>query len=158
MERTFPEGIRLCKAPAREIAGLHAQTHEWKNTAVPPGENPLAKISGDLFDIEAEVEPGDAAEFGFVIRGAKVSYAVAGRKLSALGKSAELAPAPGPVKLRLLVDRASLEIFGNDGSVTMSSCFLPRPDDRKLAFYATGGAAKIISLQVRELKPAWPKI
>jgi hypothetical protein len=37
----------------------------------------------------------------------------------------------------------------------MTSCFLPKPDDKSLAVYATGGAAKIVSLQVFELRSAW---
>jgi sucrose-6-phosphate hydrolase SacC (GH32 family) len=154
--RKTAEGIRLFKWPAREISSLYNGMREWKKTSVKPGENPLEKLSGELFDIEAEIEAGKATEFGLLIRGHKISYAVKEGKLTAFDRSAELRPVSNRVKLRLLVDRTSVEIFGNDGQVTMSSCFLPSPDDRSLAFYAIGGAAKINLLRVTELKPAWP--
>ena len=154
---TTSEGIRLHKNPVREISRLYAKSRRWKNQEVQPGANPLAGIKGDLFDLEAEVEPRNASAFGFVVRGTKVSYTIADRKLSALGKTAELAPVHQRIKLRLLVDRTSLEVFANDGRVTMSSCFLPAPEQRGIAFYAEGGAAKLVSLQVRELKSAWAK-
>jgi sucrose-6-phosphate hydrolase SacC (GH32 family) len=109
------------------------------------------------FDIEAEIEPTEAKEFNFDVRGTKISYVVSDKKLYCLGKTAQLAPVNVRIKLRLLVDRTSLEIFGNDGRVTMSSCFLPRPDNQSLALVATKGAAKIVSLRVHQLKSAWEK-
>jgi sucrose-6-phosphate hydrolase SacC (GH32 family) len=151
------DGLRLHKLPVHEITGLHAKTHAWKDTTVMPGENPLATLSGDLFDTEAEIEPGEAKEFGFTVRGTKVIYSVADKKLSCLGKSADLAPVNQRIRLRLLVDRTSLELFANEGRVVFSSCFLPRPDERALAFFAVGGPAKLTSLHVHELKSAWSK-
>jgi hypothetical protein len=38
----------------------------------------------------------------------------------------------------------------------MTSCFLPKPQERSLEVYAAGGAARIISLKVYELRSAWP--
>ena len=37
----------------------------------------------------------------------------------------------------------------------MASCFLPEPNDRSLEIYAKGGAARIVSLNVWELKSTW---
>ena len=151
------EGIRMCRMPVREIETLYAKEHKWEGAALKPGENPLAGLSGDLFDICAELELGDAAEVGLKVRGEAVAYNVKDRKLSCLGKSAALDPAPGNrLALRVLVDRTSLEVFGNDGRVSMTSCFLPKPEERSLEIYAAGGAARIVSLKVYELRPAWP--
>src|ERR1051326_2399890 len=66
--RRAPDGLRLRRGPGREIARLYARTHDWKDATVRPGQNPLANLSGDLFDIEAEVEPGEAKTFGVTIR------------------------------------------------------------------------------------------
>ncbi len=155
--RASTDGIRLHKQPVREIHRLRAKTHAWKDTAVKPGENPLAQVSAELFDLEAEIDPGDAKEFGFILRGTKVNYSVNGQKLSCLGKSADLAPVNQRIQLRVLVDRASLELFANDGRLAMSSCFLPGPDDRRVSFFTTGGDAKVVRMELHELKSAWSR-
>lgn len=153
--RSMPDGIRLCREPVREIAALREKTRQWKGVPLRPGENPLKGISGDLFDIEAEIEVGQAAEVGFTIRGETVAYNVSERRLSALGRSAEMLPEKGRIRLRLLVDRTSIEAFGNGGAVSMSSCFLPDPAQPALGLYALGGPARIVRLAVHPLRSAW---
>jgi sucrose-6-phosphate hydrolase SacC (GH32 family) len=153
--RAFPEGIRMCRYPVKEIEKLRAAHRTWGNQPLPPGENPLSIGKGDLFDISAEIELGAADEVAFTLRGETVMYTAADRKLSCLGKSAELVPVNGRIKLRILLDRASIEIFGNDCRIPMSFCFLPKPDDQTLALSASGGSARLISLTVHELHSAW---
>ena len=157
--RTFPDGIRLCKQPVREIKHLYGRTWRCQNRIVAPGENPLDSITGDTFDVEAVIEPGQAAECGFVFRGQRLVYEPAGEKLACLGRTAGLALVNGRLQLRLLLDRTSIEVMGQGGQMTMSSCFVPPRDqsaDKPLTFFSNGGAAKIVSLKVRTLKSAWP--
>lgn len=153
--RAFADGIRLCKNPVREIDLLYGKTHRWADVTVNPGDNPLASVTGSLFDVEAEIEPGNATEFGFDIRGHKVSYIVGDHELLCLGRGARLEPIDNRIKVRLLVDRASVEVFGNDGRVASSSCFLPKRDTLPFYFYANGGTVRIVSLKVHELKSSW---
>lgn len=153
--RSTPEGPRLHRTPVQEIETLYAGLHSWKDLVLAPGENPLSEIRGDLFDLRAVLEPVDAAEVGFRIRGEAVSYNASNRELSCLGRSAPLAPTEGRIEIRILVDRTSLEVFGNEGRVSMTSCFVPDLEDRSLEIYARGGTAKIASLEVRELRSAW---
>jgi fructan beta-fructosidase len=153
--RTLPEGIRMCRLPVREIETLYKKAHRRTDTPLPPGANPLAGIAGELFDIGAEIEPGDAAEIGFKVRGTAIVYSAAERRISCMDRSAPLKPVGGRTKLRILVDRTSLEIFGNDGAVVISLCFLPPDDERGLELYAVGGTARIASLEVYELASAW---
>jgi len=154
--RTTPAGIRLCFAPIREIERLRGKRHAWKDLALrPDGENPLAQLAGELFDIEAEFEPGAAAKVGLLIRGQKIEYTAADKQLTALGRTAPLPPLAGRVKLRILVDRASVEVFADDGLVQMATCFVPPADDRALAAYAQGGDARLPRLEIWELKSTW---
>jgi len=153
--RSFPEGLRLCRLPVREIAKLHANKKTWRARTVRPGENLLAGVSGELFDLRAEIEPGEAAAFGFRVRGEAVHYSVKDRQLTCLGKTAPLEPAAGRLKLQILADRTSLEVFANDGRVAMTSCFLPKARNKSLEFYVEGGPAKVLSLQAIELRSAW---
>ncbi|HWE95906.1 MAG TPA: glycoside hydrolase family 32 protein [Tepidisphaeraceae bacterium] len=154
--RNTPDGPRVFRLPVKEIESLYAKEHKLADVAIGPGANPLAAITGDCFDIEAEIELGDAQEVGITARGESVGYLVKEKRLTALGASAELEPANGRVKLRVLVDRTSIEAFGNDGRVSLTSCFLPKADDKGLGVFAKGGKAKIVSLMVHELRSAWP--
>jgi fructan beta-fructosidase len=151
----FPEGLRICRTPVREIELLHSDPHEWHDLTVKPGDNPLAAIHGDLFDIRAEIEPGDATEVGFIIRGHKVAYRIADQKLTCLGGTASVPLANKHLSLQLLVDRSSLEVFANNGYVAMTSCFVPDPKNKSLEFYTVGGNAKLIHLQTFALRSAW---
>ena len=153
--RRFPEGLRICRTPVKEIELLHEKRHEWRNLSVKPGENPLADIHGDLFDIRLEVEPGAATAFGLDIRGKKLTYRVAQKKLLCLGSSADLALEGRRISLQILVDRTSIEVYANSGRTAMTSCFLPNPDDRSLAFFTIGGTAHVSRMQVFELRSAW---
>ena len=82
---------------------------------------------------------------------------VQSRTLTALGAKAPLEPVDNRIRLHILVDRTSLEVFGNDGKVSMTSCFLPDDANRALEFYATDGNVKMVALTVYELKSAWPE-
>ena len=119
------------------------------------GENLLSGISGDLFDIRAEIELDNATDFGFTIRGAKIQYNVPNGQLSCFGKSVPLEPTQNKINLQILVDRTSVEVFGNDGRISISSCFLPDLENTSLGIYASGGEAKVMSLDVYELCSAW---
>jgi len=153
--RSVPEGVRLCRQPVKEIETLHDKEHSWTNLIVKPGDNPLASINGDLFDIRAEIELGKSTEFSFTIRGETVRYSAKEETLSCLDATAPIEPVDGKITLQILVDRTSIEVYAQDGKVVMTSCFLSQPEETALGFAAVGGEVKIISLTVYELNPAW---
>ena len=155
--RSTDEGLRLFAYPVREIEKLWARKHESKNATLKPGENPLAQAKGDLFDIAVELVPGDAAEVGFHIRGLPVVYDVGKQELACADRKAALKLVDGRLRLRLLVDRMSVDIFGNEGRCYMPMQFHPATDHHALDLYAKGGEAKITTLQVRELNSAWQR-
>ena len=101
-------------------------------------------------------EPAGAGGFTVEVRGHPVKYDADRQTLSCMGRTADLRSIDGRVSLQLLVDRTSLEIFGNKGEVSMSCCFLPAAADQSLALRADeGGRARIVSLTVHELRSAW---
>lgn len=153
--QTTPEGIRLFRQPVKEIENIHQRERSWYNYALKPSDNLLSDISGDLFDIHVEIELNNVTEFGFIVRGEKIQYNVFDKQLCCLGKSAPLEPLQNRIKLQVLVDRTSLEVFGNDGRVSMSSCFLPDEADTSLGIYTSGGEVVVVSLSVYELGSAW---
>ncbi|MEI8043839.1 MAG: GH32 C-terminal domain-containing protein, partial [Verrucomicrobiota bacterium] len=152
--RTTAKGIRLFRYPVKEIESLYCKPFELKDYTLKSGDNPLSEISGDLFDIEMEIEPGDVAEFGVRLHETTVTYA--GRKVSCFGCTADASPIKGKLKLRMLVDRASVEVFANDGEVSMTSCFLPKEKNTRLELYTKDGNVNIRSLRITKLKSSWP--
>jgi sucrose-6-phosphate hydrolase SacC (GH32 family) len=153
--RTIPQGIRLFAEPASEIEKLYQWQHVLKSDRLLPGKDPLSGIRGELFDIDADLRSGGATSIEFGIRGTPIVYDARSRQLTCLGKSVTLADDNDRLQLRILVDRTSVEIFAAGGRYAMSFCFQPDPAKRALSLRATGGAARIESLHVRELKSIW---
>ena len=131
---------------------------------------------GDLFDVQMVIEVDDGAAravretdgangFTIEVQGHSVEYDAAGQTLSCMGRTAPLRNIDGRVRLQLLIDRTSLEVFGNQGEVSMSFCFLPAAANHRLALKADGGSVhgggcahggvRIVSLIVHELSSAW---
>lgn len=151
-----PDGVRMFRQPAAEIASLHGAEHSLNNIVFSPGTDPLGNLSGELFHIKTQIELGTASSVGFNIRGTQVRYDVATQTLSALGRSAPLAPVNGKIDLELLVDRSSLELFGGGGRISMISGFTPAPGNQAIDLFTVGGNARVVSLSAYELQSAWP--
>ena len=152
--RSTPDGPRLRVQPVGEVASLHGRTHHFTDVTLPSVANPLAGLAGDLCDIEAEFTLQGALTVGFHVRGIPVTYHAGARQLSCLGCTAPLEPTDGKLKLRLIVDRASIEVFGGDGQVYMPVGIIPSDSLHGLEVFARGGPATV-SLDVHELKPIW---
>jgi fructan beta-fructosidase len=154
--RTFPEGVRLCSLPIKEIDSLHDKHFGW-NGQLKPNDNPLANANGELFDIRLDIEPAAASEVGMTIRGLPIQYNVKEKTLTCDGKSAQVDLANGHLVLQILVDRSSIEIFAADGRVNMDYCFLPPADNKTLSVWAKDGEAKVHALDTWELHSIWPQ-
>ncbi len=154
--RTTDEGIRMFAEPVREIELLHATKREWKGLELKDdGRGGPPMPEGELFHIIGEFEPGDAVEFGFVIRGTRVVYRSKEGELECKGCKAPVKPENGKIRLEILVDRTSVEVFANCGRVYMPIGVIAPDEARSLALLARGGVARIISLEVHELHSAW---
>ena len=154
--RTTPEGPRLYRYPAREIETLRGRTHDLSGREIRPGENLLEGIGGDLFDIEAVIEPAGAGEFGLVARGQRVAYHVGEALLVCGGARNALRPdADGRITLRILVDRPTVAVFANGGRPALEWCYIVPPAAKPLELFSVGSAARFVTLKVHELRSAW---
>ncbi len=160
--------IVLAQQPIREVETLRGTPAVVEARAF-DGRRPLP-VSGDALEIQAELRPGTATVFGLAVRvGAGeetlVGYDARAARLfvdrSRSGRSdfhsafagrhsGPLVAEGGLVRLRLLVDRSSVEVFGGDGRTVISDRICPRPDSRGVALFAEGGTAELVSLR------AWP--
>jgi fructan beta-fructosidase len=154
--RPTGEGVRLFAQPVPEIAVLRQKEHSWKRFNLEPGANPLSGIHHDLLDIESEFIPGPSGSFGFDIRGTRLVYDVPSQKLTCGKQRVSLKTAAGALGLRILVDRGSIEVFGNNGQVALSLGVLHPAGQHSLAVFSEGGAVEVSQLEVHELRSIWP--
>jgi fructan beta-fructosidase len=152
---TTDEGLRMFAYPVEEIENIHGKEHSWTDVQLKEGQNILTGVKGELFDIDAQFEIGGADEFGFLINGYPVKYNVDKNELSCGGPKAKLKPIDGKIRLRILVDRVSIEVFANDGRVYMPIRAIPQPDERGLEVFTNGDSTGISSLKIHELKSIW---
>jgi fructan beta-fructosidase len=153
--RTTPEGVRMFAEPVAELSKLHGRKHAWSNLPLKPGDNPLADVRGDLFDINADVDITGASVVTFQLRGVPIRFDVAKQELVCDKLKAPLQAKSGKLHLRLLVGRGSIEIFGANGRVAISQRVQREPGNRTLELTSQGGAVRIVLLEVYEMQSAW---
>jgi fructan beta-fructosidase len=150
-----PSGPRLTKLPVREVESLHGPGCRWRDLPLRPGANALQALWGDQWHIRAEIGVGDAAQVGFRIRGEAAVYDAKEKTLSCLGRGAPMAPESGRIRIEILVDRASIEVFGNGGKVALTSCFVPSAGNDGLEVFATGASARLVSMEAYPVRSVW---
>ncbi len=159
----FNFGYKLIRKPVKEIENLHGKHTSWKNENVIPGinDNPLKKISGDCYHIIADFDIKTSDNFGFMIRhskkdaGTEVLYNVKRGTLSVLGATVPLVPIDNRIKLELLIDRASIEIYANDGQAVISNCFTPSEKAQDFVLFTNGGELGIVNMDAYKMESVW---
>lgn len=148
--RSTPNGPRIFRQPIAQLAKLHKNEEAWTNLNLHPGDPKLLKKSGDLWHIKAEVNIPEGKRLTFRIRGTEVNFT---------SKTAENGSGPKPLmgglkNIEILVDRTSIEVFANDGEVSLSRCFLP--SESGLSVHSDG-ETKFANLKIYELDSIWQK-
>lgn len=154
--RTTPAGIRLCAVPVREIAVLHDQVERIPAGTLTPGDDPLAKLSGELLDVRGSFVLPEGGSLALTLRGVAITYDAAKQELTCGGRNAPLALVGGRLDLRVLVDRTSVEVYAGDGLVYMPLPEKPAADNRSLHLTA-GAGTRITMLEVATLRSAWER-
>lgn len=124
--------------------------------------------------IEAEILPGDAEHVAFHLLGNEdgsagtvLSYNAATRRLIldrrrsgdigfhekfASAESAPLVLEDGALKLRIVVDHCSVEVFAQDGKVVLTDLVFPEPGSARNRLAVTGGQATVRTLAVTAIR------
>ncbi|MUU69743.1 glycoside hydrolase family 32 protein [Pseudarthrobacter sp. GA104] len=164
--------LSLIQQPAGDWTAL-ADTEQFRlaDTTIHDGVQVLADAAGTIQRIDVSFTPGSAEEFGLILRGDGLKGTRVGirpvegklfvdrRESGQTGfhasfPSIDTAPiqtTAASYELTIFVDRCSVEVFAQDGQVTMTELIFPAETSTDLAVYAVGGAATITSLQVTQL-------
>jgi alpha-L-fucosidase 2 len=149
--RKTPDGLRMFAQPVEGIAKLRTKTHTAAAGELVPGAPRKVAVSGELFEVRAEFVLGQAKVVGLDIGGNRVTYDVAVGKLN----GAAMTPVAGKVSMQVLIDRPMLEICGNNGAIYITSARRQRGEVATVTAFADGGPARLIALEVHELKSIW---
>ncbi len=175
-----PEGLRLVQAPIDQLRLLKQTesqatgktgTLEMVNRWLAGSE----LTTGRTFQLETEIGLGGAREVGLRILMSKGSYTAisydrqaqklffdrthsGSMKVSQNFASRIEAPlvVQEPVlRLNMLVDRNSVEIFANDGRLASTNLVFPLADANGIEVYAEGGHAGKISARITPIQSIW---
>jgi fructan beta-fructosidase len=169
-------GVRLVQQPIPELRKLRGDHKRWQNEIILPGANLLAGLQGISFEIAADFQIGpDTESFGFRVRIGEgeettITYIPREQKVhldrTHSGQSdfhpgfaslhaADLAPVNGSLRLHIFVDHFSLEVFANDGQVTLSDSIFPSEESLVLELFSKYSATQLNALDfyLLEKKP-----
>lgn len=156
--RTTPDGVRLCVNPVVEVASLRGDPIKF--TASYSGDEKSQTFvpqNGDskdynLLDYELELTPGEGA-IVVEARGRRIELDPAAKTMTYEGVVAPLAVVDGKIKLRLVLDTASFEIFANDGLSQIAKCFVPEEENNAPILNVVN--AKNVDARVWPMKSVW---
>ncbi len=155
------DGVRIKKTPIEEIKELHEKNGSfYKNESQYPGlnKNLTKKVKGDCLHIVGTFDLKTVNNFGFVARstksgeGAEIYFDATKNTIHCMGNKAPLEPADGKIKLEIIIDRASVEVFANDGLISFSCYLEADPKADRLILFNNGGELLVEDLEIYNLK------
>lgn len=156
-------GIYMFREPVRELETIQDKSLKWQEEKLIPGlgQNLVKKAEGDALRIKGRFDLKNCESFGFMLRagkknqGAELVYNVKRCTLSLLGQAIPLEPVDNKIYLDILMDRASVEVFANNGKAALSSVLFSEENDRSYILVNTGGEVVVDELEITPLRSAW---
>lgn len=170
-----PEGPRLRQTVVEQASGLEDSSAAYTAPAqdVPPGTTVLP-VTGDVVRIDAEFSAGTAEAFGLDVLGngteaTRIGYEPSTRRLSvdrtnsgdegfhpafSSVEDTQVDMVDGRLRLSLYVDRASVELFAQDGLTTITDQVFPTAGAEEISLFSAGGTARLEQMTVTPLQRA----
>jgi fructan beta-fructosidase len=172
--RRVDGALQLLQQPVTELITLRRQTSAMSKIEINRGENAwLPELNARTVEIDMICEADDSEECGLLLRtgdGAETRIGLdrlrgtvfVDRSRSgftpddALFATRREAPcknlaAGKSVRLRVLLDWSSVELFVGEGEIVITEQIFPRDEAMSLQLYAKGGAARFTGLKAHEL-------
>jgi len=174
--RTLPEGIRLVQTPAKAVIALGEKHQAWPKGSAPELNKAIAKdpIRSHSFRLTANFETANSRQVGIRLLKKGGTYTQIGfdsgrnelyvdRSHSGRTNFSKDFPARvaaplhvGSPKLRLevLVDRSSIEVFAYAGHVVLTNLVFPDDDAYGLEAFSSDGSSTV-ELESWTLRSVW---
>ena len=176
--RRSGDRLELVQAPVRELRRLRrGPASQLRRRVLAPGSHAVGVgARGTELEIEAEFDRRSARAFGLKVRVGEGEETVIGYDVAAAElfvdrtRSGDVAFSPrfpsvqraplrpdrrGRLRLTVLVDRSSVEVFAGDGRIAITDQIFPRATSDGVQVFAEGGSVKVESLAIRRLRSAW---
>jgi fructan beta-fructosidase len=156
--REAKDGPRLFADPVPELRSLRAGHRSVPAAELYPGDNALAGLEADVFEIDTTLELDPKVVVSLSIGGAKIAANAAEGTLRCGDVEAPLVlDEGGQVRLQILVDRGSIEVFAVDGRVALSEGVLLPRGEKPLTLSVARGKARMLSFDLWTLRSIWPE-
>lgn len=149
--RSTADGLRIFRKPIEEVESLHGTAESWNARMLDAGKSiPIAQ-AGREFHLKAEVNLPADGTLVFNIRGTEVILT-----RDSVRSGEHTLPVLEAIRsVELLIDRTSVEIFVNDGEVSLTRFVLMNGNG--LSVSAQNAQAEIHSMTLWPMKSAWPE-
>ena len=166
------EGLQLVQQPVRELNQLRYQPVAIQAQTLHPGSNVLTGQHGTSYEIDTTIDIGSTTQVVFQLRTGSGQQTTLGYdvRLASLyldrTRSGDASFDPNfatcteaplglidrhLLKLRFLVDRSSVEVFGNDGRAVLTDQIFPQLSSDGMSLDVQGGTAQLIDLHLYQL-------
>jgi fructan beta-fructosidase len=154
--RSTSGGLRLVRQPVEELDTLQVHSTRRGPLRLKEGDpNPFVGTGGELLELRADFEPGDASEVSFTVRGIPIVYDPAKGELSLNGHRVPAPLRSGRQSLIVYADRTSFETFADDGLVYVPMPVIPNSADATVQVSTKGGSVRFQALDLHVLRSAW---
>lgn len=152
---TSEHGLCLRQKP---VIRSNYPSQQWQRLTLPAGNLHWLAAKGDCLEIEVQIDTTtQSGILSFHLRAGQgeatiISYDIDQQQLSldrthsgqtafndqfAGRYTAHLPPIQGTIRLHIFLDRCSIELFGNDGLLTLSALIFPAPQNQAIGLLAT---------------------
>lgn len=155
--RKTTDGYRLRRFPVKELTALREAGETFANVLVQPGEPFFSGQEIGEADIDATIRLVDAEKVAFKIKGLALQYDATRQTMRAFGNEAKVPLADGKLRMRILVDRTSVEIFLNEGEQVFSGLFKPADEADLFSIEAENKPIELQQLVIYPMKSIWSR-
>ncbi|MEM7336691.1 MAG: glycoside hydrolase family 32 protein, partial [Chloroflexota bacterium] len=149
--RTTESGPRLYSWPINEIKLLVQEQRILENINLSNSPTLLPTDGHDCLDILAEIDVNRGSDCELNLRGISLIYSPIKQELSCLNRNIPLNAVDGKITLRVLLDSASIEIFGADGLIYLPISIVPDSDNTTCTVRAVDGVGVVKRCQIAKL-------
>ena len=169
--------LQLLQRPVRESTALRGEEFAFSGHSLDELNRKLAAwpYRSQAFELEASIVPGEAKQITWKLLTGSDDETVVGfdavkqelfvdrsksgnTDWNSSFPSRTAAPVrigSGPLKLHFFVDRSSVEVFAQDGAVTLTNLVFPKATSNGISLTSTGGFIEKMDVRLRALRSTW---
>jgi fructan beta-fructosidase len=176
--RSTPDGAKIMQQPLTAFEALRQNAVQLDGFALADGTHPLTDFtpSRNTYELDVTFDVTQArGRFGLRLatngdQGIAVGYS-ADAGLLFLDRThpengdfspnfpkfvtVPLQPVDGTIRLHIFVDQSSVEVFANQGEVTLSALYFPNPDSTGIEWFSEDSQAAVQHFAAWELESIW---